>query len=168
MHGETKYNPETVNAILDVMQRELQAEDNRDSFVLNKTNTNLTASGVFLAAISFLIHDFGDLLPGCVLLILVFGALFLFASIMVSSLFVIRAEPFERIDFNILIEELEKDQIQVKSRLIATYKEVLGKNSKIVGKKVIYLWYSTLSIITGAFLIISSIIYLYIAGPRHL
>ncbi|HHT9118823.1 MAG TPA: hypothetical protein ACFYD1_09330, partial [Candidatus Hypogeohydataceae bacterium YC38] len=162
-----KYNPETVNAILDVMQKELEAEENRDSFVLNKTNTVLTVSGVLLAAISFLIHDFGGILPGFVLLILVIGALCLFCSILVS-LFIIRATPFERIDFNVLVGELKQDSLEVKSRLIATYKEILGKNSKIVGHKVILQWYSTLLIIAGAFLIISSIIYLYIAGPKHL
>ncbi|MEK7241643.1 MAG: hypothetical protein AAB048_02580, partial [Planctomycetota bacterium] len=71
MDSEPKYNPETVNAVLDVMQRELEAEEKRDDFVLNKTNTILTVSGVLLAAISFLIHDFGDVLPRFVLLILV-------------------------------------------------------------------------------------------------
>ena len=167
MDSEPKYNPETVNAVLDVMQRELEAEEKRDDFVLNKTNTILTVSGVLLAAISFLIHDFGDVLPRFVLLILVVGALSLFCSILVS-LFVIRAEPFERIDFNVLVEELKREPTEVKSRLVATYKELLGKNSKLVSQRVTFVWYSTLLIIAGAFLIISSIIYLYIAGPKHL
>lgn len=164
---EPKYNRDTVNAILDVMQRELEAEENRDNFVLNKTNTILTVSGVLLAAISFLIHDFRGVLPGFVLLILVIGALCLFCSILMS-LFVIRPEPLERIDFNVLVGELERDSIEVKSRLIATHKEILGKNSEIVGRRVTLLWYSTRLIIAGAFVIIFSIIYLYIAGPRHL
>lgn len=167
MNGKQEYNPETVNAILDVMQRELEAEENRDSFVLNKTNTILTVSGVLLAAISFLIHDFGDVLPSWVLLILVIGALCLFSSILVS-LFVIRAEPFERIDFNVLVGELKREPWEVKSRLVATYKEVLGKNCKLISHRIILAWYSTLLIIAGAFLIIFSIIYLYIAGPKHL
>lgn len=160
-------NPETVNTILDVMQRELEAEENRYDSVLNKANTSVTISGILLAAVSFLIHDFGDLLPSLALPILVISALCLFFSITIS-LFVIRTESFERIDFNVLAGELKQDSLEVKSRLIATYKEVLGKNSRIVGYRAMLVWWSALLIIAGVFLIISSILYLYLAGPKHL
>lgn len=166
--SEPKYNPETVNAILEVMQKELEAEEGRDSSVLNKTNTTLTVSGILLAVVSFLIHDFGGELPRSLLLVLVISALCLFSSILLVTFFVIRTSPFERIDFTVLVGELERDSIEVKGRLIATYKELLVKNSRILDSKVRFLWYSTLLIIGGTFFIISSIIYLYIGYPNHL
>ncbi|HHT9134435.1 MAG TPA: hypothetical protein ACFYD2_06005 [Candidatus Avalokitesvara rifleensis] len=168
MNSKPEYNPETVNAILDVMQKELEAEEGRDSSVLNKTNTILTVSGILLAVVSFLIHDFGGGLPQSLLLVLVISALCLFSSILLVTFFVIRTSPFERIDFTVLVGELGRDSIEVKGRLIATYKELLAKNSKILDSKVRLLWYSTLLIIGGTFFIISSIIYLYVAYPNHL
>lgn len=168
MNSEPKHNPETVNVILDVMQKALEAEEKRDDFVLNKTNTLLTISGILLAAISFLIHDFRGVLPSLVLLILVLGALCAFCSILLVLLLVLQAEPFQRVDFNFLVGELERNSTEVKGRLIATYNEILGKNSTVVNQRVKHLWYSIYLTIAGAFLIIFCIIYLYITDPRHL
>ncbi|HHT9121192.1 MAG TPA: hypothetical protein ACFYD3_11705 [Candidatus Hypogeohydataceae bacterium YC41] len=154
MNSESKYNPETVNAVLEVMRKELEAEEKRDDFVLNKTNTILTVSGILLAAISFLIHDFGGVLPRFMLLILVIGALCVFCSILVVLLLVLKVESFARIDFNVLLGELRHNPVEVKSRLIATYKEVLLKNSNLVKHRVQRLWYSIYFMIAGAVTII--------------
>lgn len=157
MNDKQEYNPETVDAILDVMRRELEAEEDRHNFILSKTNIILTISSILIAAISLPIKDFRSLLPKPVFLVIAAGLLCLFCSVLIS-LFVILKARFERIDFGCLLNELAKDSTEVKTRLIATYDKTINRHAKILDGKVKIQNCCTLLTIAGTILILCSLI----------
>ncbi|MBI5027167.1 MAG: hypothetical protein HZC12_10675 [Nitrospirae bacterium] len=130
-----KYNPETVKTVLQVLQREFEGESERNSFITSKVQMMLTVAGILLTSIIFLLKTIFEqkwyINLNAPLLIL---AMLIIIIAIVLFLNVIRIKTFQRIDYEKLVfnKELEKDSIDVESRLIATYDETLKKNIPIV------------------------------------
>jgi hypothetical protein len=135
MTEKPEYNPETVKSVLNVLQKEFEAETERNRFITSKVQMMLTIAGILLTSIIFLLKTIYEqkwyinlnatLLMSAMLIIII--AIILFLN-------VIWIKTFQRIDYEKLVfnKELEKQPVDVESRLIATYEETLKKNIPIV------------------------------------
>jgi len=129
------YNPETVKTVLNVIQKEFESEENRNKHIISKVQIMLTIAGILLTAITFLLkivfeqnwHTKLTVPSLIIIMFLIIGAIILF-------LHVIRVKTFERIKYEALVSniELEKDPIDVESRLITTYDDALKENVIVV------------------------------------
>lgn len=135
MANELKYNPETVKTVLNVLQKEFEGETERDRFITSKVQMMLTLAGILLTAIIFLLKTVLDQKW-----YITFNTALLFFSMtiiiiaIVLFLNVVRIKTFQRIDYEKLVfnTELEKESVDVESKLIATYEETLKKNVPVV------------------------------------
>lgn len=129
------YNPKTVKTVLNVIQKEFESEENRNKHIMSKVQIMLTIAGILLTAITFLLkivfeqnwHTKLTVPSLIIVMFLIIGAIILF-------LHVIRVKTFKRIKYEALVfsRELEKDPIDVESRLIATYEDALKENVIVV------------------------------------
>ncbi|MBI5205902.1 MAG: hypothetical protein HZA11_13395 [Nitrospirae bacterium] len=137
MAEEPKYNPETVKAILNVLQREYEAEEGRMRFITSKVQMMLTLAGILLTAIAFLFNAVIDhnWLTNLNRLLLFFAASFIVIAF-VLLLHVMRIREFKRIKYEALVSnsELKKESVEVESRLISTYEDALKDNVPVVDR----------------------------------
>ncbi|MEW6417532.1 MAG: hypothetical protein AB1480_05345 [Nitrospirota bacterium] len=135
MTVKPEYNHETVKSVLSVLQKELEAETERNRFITSKVQMTLTLAGILLTAIIFLLKTVVEQKWYITLnTTLLFFAMTIIIIAIVLFLNVVRIKTFQRIDYEKLVfnKELEKEPIDVESRLIATYDETLKKNIPIV------------------------------------
>jgi hypothetical protein len=134
MTEKPEYNPETVKAVLNVLQIEVEEETKRNRFITSKVQMMLTVAGILLTSIIFLLRTIYEqkwyIKLNALLLIL---AMIIIIIAIVLFLNVIRIKTFQRINYEKLVfnQELEKQPVDVESRLIATYEETLKKNIPI-------------------------------------
>lgn len=137
MAEEPIYNPETVKVILNVLQREYEAEEGRMRFITSKVQMMLTLAGILLTAIAFLFYVVieNNWLTNLNKVLLFFAASFIVIAF-VLLLHVMRIREFKRIKYEVLVSnsELKKDSVEVESRLIATYEDALKDNVPVVNK----------------------------------
>lgn len=167
MANKPKYNPETVKSILNVLQKESEAEEGRLRFITSKVQMMLTLSGILLTAIIFLFKTvieenyYKKLSSGLL-------SLAMLTIISAATLFlnVIKIKAFRRIKSEALAfnAELEKSPVDVESRLITTYYETLEANrpvvdnmAKVFHRGTLLIILSILFIVCVVFLIIYSI-----------
>jgi len=135
MTEKPKYNYETVKSVLNVLQKEFEGETERNRFITSKVQMMLTVAGILLTSIIFLLKTIYDqkwyIKLNAPLLIV---AMLIIIIAIVLFLNVIRIKTFQRIDYEKLVfnQELEKQPVDVETRIIATYEETLKKNIPIV------------------------------------
>lgn len=131
MAEEPKYNPETVKTVLNILQKEFEAEEGRNRYIITKVQMMLTVAGILLAAVTFLLKIISenDWLISLNTTLLSLAALIIVISIIIF-LKVIQIRLFKRIKSEALVfnSELEKKPVEVESRLITTYEEALKDN----------------------------------------
>ncbi|MCL4477180.1 MAG: hypothetical protein M1508_13325 [Nitrospirae bacterium] len=131
MAEEPKYNPETVRTVLNILQKEFEAEEGRNKYIITKVQMMLTVAGILLAAITFLLKTISEngWLISLNTTLLSLAALIIVISIIIF-LKVIQIRLFKRIKSEALVfnSELEKKPVEVESRLITTYEEALKDN----------------------------------------
>lgn len=151
-----KYNSETVKTVLNVLQKEFEAEQERDRFITSKVQMMLTLAGILLTTIAFLFKTiiengwFTSLNK-----VLLFFAMTIIIMAIVLFLNVIKIKEFKRIKYESLVfnEELEKNPLDVESRLIATYDDALKGNVPVVDKMATVFKSGTILIIISILLI---------------
>lgn len=135
MTEEIKYNPETVKAILSVLQKEYESEEDRMRFITSKVQMMLTLAGILLTAIVFLFNTANE---NAWITNLNKILLFLASSIVIGTLalflHVLKIKEFKRIKYEALVfnAELTKAAVEVESRLITTYEDALKDNVRVV------------------------------------
>ncbi|MCL5022075.1 MAG: hypothetical protein M1497_01665 [Nitrospirae bacterium] len=161
MAEELKYNPETVKTVLNVLQKEFEAEEGRHKFITTKVQMMLTLAGILLTTIIFLFRTaieencYWKLNSGLLTLsiLIIIYAICLF-------IYVIKVKTFRRIKSDALVfnAELEKAATEVESRLISTYHEAIEANRPIVDYMAKVFQRGTILIVISIILIVCTII----------
>ncbi|MGA1842403.1 MAG: hypothetical protein ACMUIU_17440 [bacterium] len=136
--GKNKYNEETIKTALDILQSEFLQEKERNNNFQSKTETMLTVTAIVFTATTFflqIILEHKWLIWLNIPLLIICGMLTLISILIFIN--VLRTRLFKRINYTplVTVDELQKDNVEVQSRLIATYRETLEENRKIVDKK---------------------------------
>jgi len=156
MTEEPRYNPETVKVILNVLQKEYEAEEGRMRFITSKVQMMLTLAGILLTAIAFLFSVVieNNWLSNLNRTLLFFAASFVIIAFALL-LHVMKIKEFKRIKYEALVSnsELKKDNVEVESRLISTYEDALKDNTPVVNKMAKVFQGGTISIIIAILLI---------------
>jgi len=139
MADEIKYNAETVKTVLNILQKEFEAEEGRNKHIESKVQVMLTVASILLTAVVFLLKTLSETCAVASSSIVLTWLIILTIIIVIYVLLnIISIKPFQRIKFEALVNstELAKDPVDVQSRLVATYEDAIKKNTVLVDGKI--------------------------------